>query len=488
MTNTECRNLAKRSLTQIGIILLFLISAAPALTAQTFSTLAYFDGKANGADPAWEILAQGVDGNLYGTTHQGGVDLDLGSIFKVTPGGTLTSLYSFTALFNGNPYGGLLLATDGNFYGTTAAQLGGTVYRMTPEGVVTPIFYLCKPPYSKGTQCVDGQLPADTLVLGINGNLYGMTPAGGAYDNGGTVFEITREGLLTTLYNFCAQPNCADGTYPIVALVLGSDGNFYGTTNYGGADNLGTIFKMTPAGQLTTLHSFSGSNGSIPAGTLIQATDGYFYGITIEGGAQDDGTIFKISSSGTFQTLYNFCTQATCSDGANPSGGLVQATDGNFYGTTSAGGASGSYGTVFQMTPNGTLTTLHAFDNSDGADPEGSMFQATNGILYGQTYYGGPTCTDFPQGCGTVFSLSMGLGPFVKSVTAAGRVGAGVGILGNDLTGATQVKFNGTVAQFAVQSPTLITTHVPAGATSGTIQVTLPGGTLSSNAPFHVIQ
>lgn len=489
MTNTECRNLAKRSLTEIGIILMFLILVAPALTAQTFSTLAYFDGKANGASPAWEILAQGIDGNLYGTTHLGGVDLDLGSIFKVTPTGTLTSLYSFTSLFTGNPYGGLALATDGNFYGTTAAQQGGMVYQMTPGGVVTTIFYFCTPPYSGGTQCADGQLPADTLVLGINGNLYGMTPEGGANNNGGTVFEVTREGRLTTLYSFCAQPNCADGTYPIVALVQANDGNFYGTTNYGGANgNYGTIFKITPVGQLTTLHSFSGTDGSIPAGTLIQATDGYFYGVTYEGGAQGDGTIFKISANGAFQTLYNFCAQANCTDGAYPSGGLVQATDGNFYGTTANGGASGSYGTVFQLTPDGTLTTLHAFDNSDGSDPEGSMFQATNGILYGTTYYGGPACTDFPGGCGTLFSVSMGLGPFVKSVTAAGRVGAKVGILGNDLTGATQVTFNGTAAQFTVQSPTLIITHVPAGATTGTIQVTLPGGTLSSSVPFYVLK
>jgi uncharacterized repeat protein (TIGR03803 family) len=489
MTNTECRNLAKRSLTEIGIILMFLISATPALTAQIFSTLADFDGKSNGANPAWGLLAQGIDGNIYGTTHLGGIDIDLGSIFKVTPSGTLTSLHSFTSIFTGNPYGGLVLATDGNFYGTTASLQGGMVYQMTPGGVVTTIFYFCTPPYSGGTKCADGKLPADTLVLGINGNFYGMTPEGGANNNGGTVFEVTREGRLTTLYSFCAQPNCADGNYPISTLVQGNDGNFYGSTNYGGANgNYGTIFKITPAGQLTTLHSFSGTDGSVPAGTLIQATDGYFYGVTYNGGPQGDGTIFKISAGGAFKPLYNFCAQTNCTDGANPSGGLVQATDGNFYGTTSAGGASGSYGTVFQLTPDGTLTTLHAFDNSDGSDAEGSLLQATNGILYGTTYFGGPACSGFTDGCGTLFSVALGLGPFVKSVTAAGRVGAEVGILGNDLTGATQVTFNGTAAQFTVQSPTLVITHVPAGATTGTIQVTLPGGTLSSNAPFHVIQ
>ena len=490
MTNhTEQRsNAGNHSLVEITAIFLFVIAATAALTAQTFTTLADFNGKANGANPDYAGLTQGIDGNFYGTTHLGGVDLGLGSVFQVTPTGTLTSLHSFTTLFTGNPYGGLVLATDGNFYGMLASELGGTIYQITSGGAVTNIYYFCTPPYTGGTKCADGRLATDTLVLGINGDFYGTTSAGGANNDNGTVFRATREGRLTTLYSFCAQPNCADGSNPVAGLVHGNDGNFYGSTNYGGANgNNGTIFKITPAGQFSTLHSFSGSDGSIPGGTLIQGTDGNLYGVTFSGGAQGDGTVFKISVKGDFQTLYSFCAQANCTDGANPSGGLVEATDGNFYGTTAYGGTSGNYGTVFQLTHGGTLTTLHAFDNSDGADPEGSLLQATNGILYGTTYFGGPTCTDFPQGCGTVYSVSMGLGFFIKSVTAAGRVGAGVGILGNDLTGATQVTFNRTSAQFTVQSPTLIITHVPAGATTGTIQVTLPGGTLSSSVPFHVI-
>lgn len=484
---SSVRNL--RSL-RIAMICLFLLAAATAVPAQTFTNLVNFAGQSNGANPAWGMLTQGIDGNIYGTTHLGGIDFALGSVFKVTPAGTLTSLHSFTSQFTGNPYGGPALATDGNFYGTTASEQGGMVYRMTPGGAVTTLYYFCTPPYIGGTKCADGKLPADTLVLGINGNLYGMTPEGGANNNGGTIFEVTRDGRLTTLYSFCAQPNCADGDYPISTLVLGNDGNFYGTTNYGGANgDYGTVFKITPAGQLTTLHSFSSSDGSIPAGTLIQATDGYFYGVTYEGGAQGDGTIFRISpTGGAFQTLYNFCAQTNCTDGEYPSGGLVQATDGNFYGTTSMGGASGSYGTVFQLTPDGTLTTLHTFDNSDGSDAEATLLQATNGILYGTTYYGGPTCPGFSNGCGTIFSVSMGLGPFIKSLPAAGRVGQQVGILGNHLTGATMVTFNGTAAKFTVRSSTFILAQVPSGATTGKIQVTGGGGTLSSNVPFYVLK
>jgi uncharacterized repeat protein (TIGR03803 family) len=488
MTNTECRNLAKRSLTEIGIILMFLISVAIALTAQTFTTLADFDGS-DGAGPDLLSLAQGIDGNFYGTTHLGGTYGDLGTVFQVTPAGTLTSIHSFDSTFDGNSYGGLILATDGNFYGMTANETGGTVYEITPSGTVTTIFYFCTPSYAGGTTCADGALPADTLALGSNGNFYGTSEHGGANDNNGTVFEVTREGVLTTLYSFCAQANCADGSYPIAGLVQGNDGNFYGSTYSGGANgNYGTIFKITPTGRLTTLHSFSGIDGSFPSGNLIQATDGNIYGMAYSGGAHGDGTIFKISAGYVFQTLYSFCAQANCNDGANPYGGLYQATDGNLYGTTSAGGASGNYGTVFQLTTDGALTTLHSFEKTDGSEPAGSLVQATNGILYGTTFQGGPECTGAPQGCGTVFSLSMGLGPFVKSVPAAGRLGAKVGILGNDLTGASQVTFNGIPTQFTVESATLIVTHVPAGATSGTIQVMLPGGMLSSNVPFYVLK
>ncbi len=174
----------------------------------------------------------------------------------------------------------------------------------------------------------------------------------------------------------------------------------------------------------------------------------------------------------------------------NPPRALIQATDGNFYGTTYGGGADGS-GTVFKITPSGTLTTLHSFDGTDGANPVAALIQDTNGNLYGTTEGGGTNldCGDrqFPQPCGTIFSLSVGLGPFVKTLPAAGKVGAEIGILGTNLTGATAVTFNGTTAQFKVASPTLILTHVPTGAKTGEINVALPGGTLSSNVPFYVL-
>jgi uncharacterized repeat protein (TIGR03803 family) len=186
-------------------------------------------------------------------------------------------------------------------------------------------------------------------------------------------------------------------------------------------------------------------------------------------------------------TLYSFCAQGgNCTDGAGPIAGLVQATDGNYYGTTEGGGANND-GTVFKITPSGTLTTLHSFDGVDGANPNAALVQRTDGKFYGTTDVGGASgsCNP-PNGCGTIFSLSVGLGPFVETNPTSGAVGAAVTILGNSLTGATSVTFNGIAATFTVKSKSEITTTVPAGATTGTVQVATPGGTRSSNVPFRV--
>jgi uncharacterized repeat protein (TIGR03803 family) len=340
-----------------------------------------------------------------------------------------------------------------------------------------------------------------SLIQGTNGNFYGTTAGGGANndpvcasDDGlvgcGTVFEITPEGTLTTLYSFCAQKNCTDGDGPFAGLLQATNGNFYGTTVYGGANGSGTVFEITLGGKLTTLYSFcvqtSCADGSFPIAGLVQGTDGSFYGTTILGGASNVGTVFEITLGGALTTLHSF----DVTDGGQPSGGLIQATDGNFYGTTGIGGNGDctlGCGTVFEMVPSGALTTLHSFDGADGDIPLGPV-QATDGSFYGTTSGGGvnANCTSL-TGCGTIFSLSVALGPFVEALPASGNVGAPVTILGTNLTGATGVSFNGTAATFNVVSASEIMTTVPAGATTGTIQVTTPGGTLTSNANFLVI-
>jgi uncharacterized repeat protein (TIGR03803 family) len=326
--------------------------------------------------------------------------------------------------------------------------------------------------------CADGEYPVAALVQVPNGNLYGTTYHGGSHGFG-TVFEITPSGTLTTRHSFRGE--LKDGEYP-AGLIQAADGNVYGITR-GGANNSGLIFKITPSGTLVTLYRFCSqlncADGESPSG-LVQAIDGDFYG-TASGGANNNaGTVFKITPSGTLTTLYSFCSQSLCTDGEYVQAGLVQATDGDFYGTTSGAGTPGN-GTVFKITPSGTLTTLHSFDGADGSDPYAGLVQATDGNFYGTTSSGGV------NGRGTVFSLSVGLGPFVETLPTAGRVGAKVILLGTTLTGASSVTFNGAAATFTVNSTgTAIATRVPAGATTGTVQVVTPGGMLSSNVPFLV--
>lgn len=240
----------------------------------------------------------------------------------------------------------------------------------------------------------DGAQPAG-LVQGTNGSLYGATSSGG--NSGyGTAFRINLSGKLTTLYEFCSQTNCADGASPYAGLTQATNGNVYGTT-YGGGGSGGTFFKIAPSGELTTLYAFGSESGDGfgPDGVLVEGTNGDFYGTTVSGGAHSAGTVFKITPSGKLTTLHSFCSKVVagqCADGNGPEAGLIQATDGNFYGTT-AGGGSGGNGTVFKVTPAGKLTTLYSFCSlsacADGSLPEAPLIQGSDGDFYGTTGAGG---------------------------------------------------------------------------------------------------
>ena len=317
------------------------------------------------------------------------------------------------------------------------------------------------------------------MVQATDRNFYGTTSGGGslACSGGcGTVFKINPAGTLTTLHNFAGYPN--DGAYPSAGLIQASDGYLYGTT-YGGGDidGDGTVFKITPGGALTTLYSFAGypNDGSRPSAALVQGSDGNFYGTTLSGGAYDGGIVFQLTSNRTLTILHAF----DFADGDFPDAGLIQATDSNFYGTTNA--ASSGYGTIFSIASEGALTTLHLFDSIDGAGSRAAPVQATTGTFYGTTGVGGI------HDEGTVYSLNMGLGPFVAFVHASGKVGQTGGILGQGFTGTTSVSLNGTPANFTVVSDTSIKATVPPGATTGYVTVTTPSGTLTSNVPFRVI-
>jgi uncharacterized repeat protein (TIGR03803 family) len=376
----------------------------------------------------------------------------------------------------------LALGVDGNFYGASScggSHQSGTVFKIAPGGRFTTLYSFCTQ-----TNCPDGAFPSG-LVLASSGNFYGATGGGGAYGEG-TIFKITPAGALTTLYSFCSQANCPDGSAPYGPLVQATGGNFYGMTRSGGASSYGTFFKITAAGKLTTLLSFDRSDAD--ENGLIQASDGNFYGTTWEGGDYLAGSVVQLTPTGTLTTLYSFCANPInyiCPDGAVLTAGLMPATDGNSYGTTSVGGNASNSGTIFQVTPAGALTTVHSFSNYpiDGADPYAPPLQATNGILYGTTWAGagGANGAD-----GTVWSLDMGFGPFITFVLDSGKAGAKAEILGQGFTGTTGVSFNGTPATFAVKSDTYLTATVPVGATTGPVTVTTPSATLTSNVPFRV--
>jgi uncharacterized repeat protein (TIGR03803 family) len=479
------------------------ISSTPSTI--TFKTLVNFDGT-NGADPQLMSLVQGFDGTFYGTTAEGGSQ-NSGTVFKITAAGNLITPYSFCSETNctdgEQPYAGLVQATDGNFYGSTVEGGGssqcsqgcGTVFKITPSGTLTTLHSF---------DVSDGAYPVGALVQATDGTFYGTTY--GAYPEAksanidraslegttssyGTIFKVTRDGTLITLHTFCSQNGCADGYYPAGALVQATDGNFYGTTEYGGASSGGTIFKIAAGGMLTTLYSFCSqtncTDGAHPIAGLVQATNGIFYGTTYTGGANGFGTVFKITAAGNLTTLYSFCSETNCTDGSGPLAGLVQATDEKLYGTTGFGANDNNNcldgcGTVFNITPEGTLTTIHSFAYSDGDNPFGGLVQATSGEFYGTTLAGGT------NGSGTAFSLSVGLRKFVETRPTSGKPGAAVIILGTDLKHATGVTFNGARATFKIVSKSEIKTNVPEGATTGKVKVSTASGTLTSNLNFRV--
>jgi uncharacterized repeat protein (TIGR03803 family) len=350
-----------------------------------FSLLYSFaGGSGDSADP-YHTLILDSDGDFYGTTLAGGAS-NVGTIFKITPSGTETLFYSFASI----PYSGLVEGSDGNIYGTTASggtSGRGTVFKITPSGTETVLYS-----FPAGSS-----EPYTGLVQGSDGNFYGTTGANGTSDDG-TVFEITPSGTETVLHTFAKSGT--DGQIPYAGLILGSDGNLYGTTYNGGANGLGTVFKVTPGGTETVLYSFAGgSDGEHPYGGVTQGSDGNFYGTTYQGGTSGLGTVFKVTPGGTETVLHTFAGGS--SDGATPEAGLIQGSDGNFYGNTLQGGASG-LGTVFELTPNGTETILHAFaGGSDGANPTANLVQGSDGNLYGSTSAGGT------KGDGTFFKITL---------------------------------------------------------------------------------
>src|SRR5260370_1338292 len=319
-----------------------------------------------------------------------------------------------------------------------------------------------------------------TPTQGGDGNIYATTSIGGSKTVKcfcGTTFKMTPQGALTSV-----SFDGADGAIPDAGFLLGRNGLLYGTTSSGGASGNGEVFRLnSQTGVLTVLHSFAGSDGASPDAPLTLGPGGKYYGTTAFGGANSFGTVFSITPSGTFKSLHSF---SGAGEGQNPSAGLTLGSDGALYRVTC--------GTIVKSTDR-TLTTLYSFpsfDHVDGAKPFGLM-QHTDGKFYGTTSEGGTSinCDSFDSiGCGTVFSLDLGLGPFVTFVVPSGKVGSVIQILGTDLTGTTAVSFNGVPApSFKVVRDTFIKATLPAGPPTSPVTVTNSTGTLTSNVNFTVM-
>ena len=374
------------------------LNVSEARAGVIFTNLHSFTGGSDGAIP-YAGLIQGSDGNFYGTTSSGG-DFGKGLVFKMTPDGAVTNLVTFTGTNGANPEAVLLLGKDGSLYGTTSSGgtgNGGTVFRISGAGAFTNIANF----YSWDGGSVAG------LLQDTQGNLYGTTPTGGTTQGGnGTVFEVGANNALNTLAVFSESNGDGRGPGPQSGLIQGRDGNFYGTTMYGGTNGLpatyasedGMVFQMTPGGSVNVIASFNGGNGAFPVAGLTQGADQSFYGTAEGGGASSWGTVFQVTTNGLIKSLYAFSGGA---DGGNPQAGLIQDGEGHLYGTAMEGGINDN-GTVFEISTNGTLTTLYSFSGDiDGRWPHAGLLKGNDGNFYGTTLYGGQF------GNGVIFRITV---------------------------------------------------------------------------------
>lgn len=410
------------SVLRIAVVILAVAAFAPRGEARTFKVLYSFCSQPNCADGATPQpgLVMDAAGNLYGATAAGGSRGGGGTVFKLTASGGETVLHSFRTVAGSPPnvYPSIaFVGLTSSLYGTTAAGGAhgmGTIFKISPSGHKTVLYSFCAE-----ANCADGARPGGGLAIDGAGNLYGNAENGGT--GSGVVFKLSPGGALSILYNFCSLSDCADGRTPIGPLLLDAAGDLFGTTNAGGNrgqdpfpddQGPGTVFGVTQNGELTDLWSFCSlaacRDGYMPASGIITDGAGNFYGTTPEGGRRvpngsRGGTVFKLTPSGQETVLYRFCRKLDCFDGLTPAGGLLMDQSGNLYGATAAGGEFHN-GTVFVLTPSGKRRTLHSFcaeaECVDGAAPVGGLIMDAAGNLYGVTSNGGAGST------GTVFEIA----------------------------------------------------------------------------------
>ena len=444
------------------LLVLILVAVGSAFGQQQVSTsgsesvLYSFCSQANCADGwgPYAGLIEDASGSFYGTTFSGGsifvCSRGCGTMFKLDASGNYIVLHNFCSEPNcsdGNtPYGSLTRDASGNIYGTTqfggiGMIGGGTVFKLDSVGNYTVLYKFCSL-----ANCTDGEQPFAGLIEDASGNLYGTTSLGGA-NKGGTVFKLDSAGNYTVLYSFCSQANCADGWGPYAGLIEDAAGNLYGTTFWGGSAiiNGGTVFKLDSAGNYTVLHTFCSqancTDGYHAYGGLIKDASGNFYGTAYNGGltnnglAPGGGTVFRLDSAGQFTVLHMFCFQLNCTDGGNPQSSLIEDSSGNFYGTTSVGGALegeglGGEGTAFKLDSAGNYTVLYNFCSqancADGSSPYAGLIEDSSGSLYGTTISGGSIANS--NASGVIFKLTapdfaIGANPATVTISSPGQQG-----------------------------------------------------------------
>lgn len=528
-----------RSGSIILVVCIFFLAVAwpAALYAQTYTDLHDFDSATDGANPRFPgLIAQARDGNLYGTAPTGGPH-GFGTVYKITASGAFHVIYSFTGGNDGaHPYSGLSLGTDGNLYGTTSdggANSQGTIFKITtggklatlhsfngtdgcqaqspPIATIGAVLYgvtACQTTYtitSSGVfKLLPGRLDGSSfapLILASDGNFYGTTYDGGNQFRG-SVFRLSPSGAVATLYSF----DLTHGGSPFSPLVQGNDGNLYGTTQTGGAASWGTIFKLTLKGVITVLKNFDLdlADGGIPTAGLVAGNDGNFYGITNQSNGATNGTVFEITKNGTYSVLHTFDQI----DGALGSSTPMQQTNGLLYGTTFEGGLdnSGVFWSLSDgLSPFCSIVGYPAGKSGTRVEILGQGFKTASSVTFGSgsatfnvvndTFLTATVPDGGTTGMATVTTRSGSLAskqtfkvlPGITSfLPTSGPVGTQVTITGSGFIGTTSVTFNGAKATFTVNSATKITATVPSGATTGKIKVRTPGGTATSATDFTV--
>lgn len=458
------------ALAMVAIIGCIAASAIPSRAQIPSPTVAYqFQGGATDVAFPWGPMAQGQDGNLYGTAQSRGAN-GTGGVFKITPANVETLVASFPSTWTNCGFG-LTLAMDGNFYGACTvggANNAGFIYRVTPAGVLTDI-------YDFLNRTTDACCPLGGLVLGENGDLYGTTGDLSA-SSPQVAFSVSTEGVYKTLYTF------ANGNSLPSLLTAGGDGNFYGTeADADGFGNVGGVFRISASGAFKLLYGFvSSTDVYYPSSGVVRDSNGKLYGTTAFPSGTGNGALYDVTTGGKVTDIYNFPATLNFDESAN---NMIQASDGNLYGASYNGG-TGASGGLYELTSANVFSSYSfATESNMGGNPEAPLVQTTSGIIYGSNS-GGNALT-----YGGLFQLNIGAAPFISLVTPvySGKEASTVGILGQGFSSKSVVAFGGTKATTTkLTGTTYILATVPTGALTGDVTVTTGSTVLSTTASYSI--